>query len=82
MRQIPKPEGGHRLVGVLHVLARVWARLRFSLVRQWDQWHQSRVFWAGRGRSSVMCAYSHDLAAEVATARGGHSASVFLDLKK
>ena len=66
MVAVPKAEGeGHRLIGLLTFIYRLWARVRYPVVRAWEQRHSTDAFWAAPGRDASMAAFDHDIAGEM-----------------
>eukprot|EP00959_Pyramimonas_sp_CCMP1952_P148989 3117250-Pyramimonas_sp.AAC.1 len=66
MPRLPKPEGGHRLIGLLPDLLRVYNRCHYVVA----------------GRSSEQAVWSQSLIAEAGLALKRHTATVMLDPKK
>eukprot|EP00972_Heterocapsa_arctica_P048476 7144993-Heterocapsa_arctica.AAC.1 len=46
LMMLSKPEGGHRLIGLLTGQVRLWGRARRSFARKWEQEHDRDYFWA------------------------------------
>ena len=38
--KLAKPDGGHRLIGLLHSIYRIWGRLRRWVSADWEEQHQ------------------------------------------
>ncbi|CAK0790689.1 unnamed protein product, partial [Prorocentrum cordatum] len=63
-----KPDGGKRLIALLHSLTRAWGRARRPLGVQWERDHNSGSVWGNRANyTSSDCAFDLSLAHEMAT---------------
>ena len=77
-----KPEGGHRLIGLLTGVVRLWGRARREVAREWERAHDRDYFWAKSGSSAPESGYVQQLRAEIARAKGLQVGSTLLDLVK
>ena len=79
---LPKPDGGHRPIGLFPTLVRIWARLRKELSRQWERDHERPYFFAGAGKPATVAAWSMAARAEASLAHRVAFAAVLLDMVK
>ena len=42
--RVPKPTGGHRLIALLHDLAKLWGVIRRPLAAEWERLHELPEF--------------------------------------
>ena len=80
--RLSKPSGGHRLIALLHDLAKLWGVIRRPLVAEWERRHELPEFWGGAGKSSTRAVFQRRLDSEVARELGGSSVSILLDQEK
>ena len=67
---IPKPDGGHRPIGLLDGVLRVLDLCRRPLVRAWANTHERMFFLGGAGKCSIKANWTQLSMDEVARARG------------
>eukprot|EP00959_Pyramimonas_sp_CCMP1952_P194513 4067353-Pyramimonas_sp.AAC.1 len=85
LARLPKPDkpGEHRLIALMHTLIRVRGRVRRPVSVEWEGRHRNELLWgSGPGRSSLDCAFAHNLEAEVARNTGQHCLTVLIDMIK
>ena len=49
---LSKADGGHRLIGLLAGLMRLWGKVRRHVALQWEFGNDCGFFWGGVGRST------------------------------
>ncbi len=78
MPLIGKPRGGHRTIGKLSALYRIWAKARRPLAAEWEVKNDRPFFAAAAGVGPIDAVYKQALRQEAACA-DGESAAVILD---
>eukprot|EP00959_Pyramimonas_sp_CCMP1952_P449246 9406617-Pyramimonas_sp.AAC.1 len=69
--RLAKPNGGHRLIGLINTLVRIWGRLRRPLSKRWELQHPCDAFWGPRpGATSADAALQRNLDSALARLRG------------
>ena len=54
LNAVPKESGGNRLLGLFSTRYRWWSRLRFLVVKNWEEGlPKNSPFWAGKGKPST-----------------------------
>ena len=79
---LPKKDGGHRPIGLIVGLLRLWARARKLEATRWEEENQRDFFWAGKGKSATDSVHHQTVRAEAALADKRENASVLLDMVK
>jgi hypothetical protein len=79
---LPKPAGGHRIIGLLGGLYRLWAQTRMHLVKDWARSTLPPYFYAEEKRGCEVAVREQLLCDAYARARGLAAASVLLDLSQ
>ena len=81
---LPKPDGGHRPIGLFPTPIRIWMRLRREQAHQWEVDHNDELFYASAGRGADVAAWAQAARAEAAAAAGTDNtfAQLLLDLVK
>ena len=82
LAMLGKPEGGHRLIGLLTGVVKLWGRARREVARERERADDRDYFWAKSGSSAPESGYAQQLRAEVARAKGLQVGSTLLDLVK
>ena len=77
-----KPEGGHRLIGLLAGPIRWWGRARRRVADAWEQAWRRPYFVAAKGFSAEAVTWRVQCRAGAARARGKQAAAFIGDLKK
>ncbi len=80
--RIPKQGGGHRLIGLLTSLYRVWAKLRRPLCTSWESDNERGWDYAAVGKGALAGAWDLSLEVEAASSVGMHTAAYLSDLSK
>ena len=80
--RVPKPTGGHRLIALLHDLAKLWCVIRQHLAAEWECLHELPEFRGDAGKSSTRAVFQRRPDSEVARELGGSSISILLDQEK
>ncbi len=78
---IDKPKGGHRTIGKLAALYRIWAKARRPLAAQWELSNDRPFFAASAGVGPIDAVYRQALRQEAACADGGAAAVVLEDME-
>ncbi len=79
---LPKPDGGHRPIGLFPLLVRVWARLRKTAAQSWEKDHERTFFYAGAAKGANVAAWKLAARAEGAAANRAAYAASLLDMVK
>ena len=80
---IPKSDGGRRPIGLLPWLPRIWARVRRTVARQWEEANSRDYLFAGVGKGADIAAWKQAFRAEASVqVQGGCYLQVLLDLVK
>ena len=77
MPMLPKPAGGHRLIGLFAAYARLWVRARLQPVQQWEHAFQAPWQAASAGRAPLDPVCRLEIAAEAGQAQGLVAATGF-----
>ncbi len=80
--RIPKEAGGHRLIGLLTSLYRVWAKLRRPLCQKWEDGYCRGWDYASKGAGAVSAAWDLMVEWEASEAVGMKTAAFMGDLKR
>ncbi len=80
MPLISKPQGGHRAIGMIAALLRVWARARRPLAEKWEENHRRGYWSADRGNSPLDTIWRQEARQEAAAASGRQAAALLNDL--
>eukprot|EP00959_Pyramimonas_sp_CCMP1952_P414024 8674308-Pyramimonas_sp.AAC.1 len=67
---LAKRLGGVRPIALLHVVARVQARLRMSIAKEWEAKNSRHYFWAAPGKSCGRAVCQQSVWSEWTTAKG------------
>ncbi len=78
---IDKPKGGHRLVGKLAALHRVWAKARRPYAEDWEAANARPFFASSAGSGPVDAVYRQAMRQEAAKSSGGAAATVLEDME-
>ncbi len=78
---IGKPRGGHRLVGKLAALYRVWAKARRPVADAWEAEHDQSFFAAAAGSGPADAVFRQALRQEAAGAAGRVAVTVMEDME-
>ena len=79
---LPKADGGHRPIGLLPSLVRLWMRIRLPVAQAWQAAHERPFFYAGPAKGALVAAWKQSARAELAAELQVPYASVMLDLAK
>ncbi|CAK0911116.1 unnamed protein product, partial [Prorocentrum cordatum] len=79
---LAKPSGGHRNLGLMPYLARLWETIRTPCARSWETKNRRDYDWAARGRSSERAAWMQALFCESTAALDLDYAVAYFDLVK
>ncbi|CAK0899811.1 unnamed protein product [Prorocentrum cordatum] len=79
---LAKASGGHRDLGLIPELARLWETIRMPCARGWEQSHRRGYDWAARGGSSERAAWEQAVFCEATVAQGLEYAVTYFDLVK
>ena len=82
LARLPKPSGGHRLVALLHELAKLWGVICQDLAAEWQRLDELPEFCGGSGKSFTRAVFQRRLNSEVARELGGSSVRILLDQEK
>ena len=80
--RIAKESGGHRLIGILPTLYRLWGKIRRPACVQWEGDHNDGSDFAVTGQSAQKAAWDFALTNEAIQATGGSTISWQGDLEK
>eukprot|EP00959_Pyramimonas_sp_CCMP1952_P278492 5822847-Pyramimonas_sp.AAC.1 len=80
MPSLPKPEGDTRLIGLLSMVVRVWARCSREVVRLWEAEHFRRYTYGTLGKSCERAVWEQSFASENAALTERFATNSFLDL--
>ncbi len=78
---IDKPKGGHRLVGKLAALYRVWAKARRPYAEEWEAANARPFFASAAGSGPIDAVYRQAMRQEAAKSSGGAAATVLEDME-
>jgi hypothetical protein len=81
MPLIGKPKGGHRAIGKLSALYRVWAKTRRPIAAAWEARHDRPYLAAAAGAGPIDAIYRQAMRQEAACANGGAAAVVLEDME-
>ncbi len=81
MPLIGKPKGGHRAIGKLAALHRVWAKARRPLAAAWEAEHDRPYFAAAAGVGPIDAVYRQAMRQEAACANGDAAAVILEDME-
>ena len=82
MAVLPKPQGGERLIALMHMILRSYVGARLWTINEWED---SRGHWwdtALRGCSALRAAALRSFGAELAVLAGASTAGGFIDIAK
>ena len=82
MVRIPKESGGHRLIGLLPTLYRLWGKLRRPDCVSWEDENNDGTDYAVSGQSAQRAAWDFALSNEAVKATGGSTVAWQGDLEK
>ena len=82
MVRIPKESGGHRLIGILPTLYRIWGKLRRPDCVKWEAANNDGTDFAVAGQSSQRAAWDFALSNEAVQGSGGSTVAWQGDLEK
>ena len=77
-----KEAGGHRLIGLLPAIYRIWGKLRRPLCAEWEEKHKDPCDFAVAGRSAPRAAWDFAMENEACTCTGGHTVAWQGDMEK
>ena len=82
MAVIPKPQGGERLVALMHRLFRIYFRSRRSIISDWEA--AQELWWdtALAGSSALKAALLRAFGVDCSTLSGASIAAAFVDIAK
>ncbi len=80
--RIPKEGGGHRLIGLMTSLYRVWTKLRRPYCTKWEGDHARSWDYASSGKGALAGAWDLGMEVEAAKAVGMQTAAYLSDLAK
>ena len=80
--RLSKEAGGHRLIGLLPALYRVWGKLRRPLCAEWEERHRDPCDFAVSGRSAPRAAWDFAVENEACTSSGGQTVCWQGDMEK
>ncbi len=78
---IEKARGGHRLIGKLTALYRVWAKARRHYAEEWESAHERPFFATASGTGPVDAVYRQSMRQEAATASGQAAVTILEDME-
>eukprot|EP00974_Lingulodinium_polyedra_P092128 8927735-Lingulodinium_polyedra.AAC.1 len=82
MALLSKATGGYRPIGIFPMLYRLYGRLRLPIFRAWECRFELDEFACGPGKAAADTVWRQAIAAESATATGGHAGALLLDMQK
>ena len=77
-----KEGGGHRLIGLLPSLYRLWGKIRRPLCQEWEHENKDAGDFAAEGQSAQRAAWDFALVNEACLGSGGHTIAWQGDLEK
>ncbi len=80
MPLIPKASSGHRAIGMLTALFRVWARARRPWADEWEDLHRRSYWSADRGNSPLDTIWRQECRQEAGVADGKQAATLLYDM--
>ncbi len=78
---IDKPRGGHRLIGKMAALYRVWAKARRPYAEDWEAANARPFFASSAGSGPVDAVFRQSMRQEAASSSGGAAATVLEDME-
>ena len=82
MIRLPKEAGGHRLIGILATLYRVWGKVRRAVCEKWERRHNDGTDYATGGQSAQRAAWDFAVENEAVEGTQGSTIAWLGDMEK